>query len=268
VYVGAIPVLGFLAAASGVILAWGTLCQAKRWTPVFKQTATFASVAGLVLAGALGTTAILNHCPVLSPFLTSEPGGWQRVPQASWSSQGAPVLFFYGSVACPYCSASSWAVLAALQRLGNVSGVTYDHSSSSDVYPNTPSVVLPELALASRFVTLDAKEARNDQQVESPSLAGCPEEAYVNAYDPFGSVPFIVLGGTFVHSGGLVDPGALTGLNATQVAGQLSGHEGSAYTAISSSEDYLLAYLVWLNNQEPASVATDPGVASILDQIH
>ena len=181
VYLPLVPVLGLLTAGAGFLLAFGLLRAPRRWSPVFRRTATVGAVAGLIVAGGLGTVAVAAGCPVLSPFLSAEPGGWQRVPQGAWQDQGRPELFIYGSVACPYCSASSWAVLLSLQRLGNVSHIQIDHSSPTDAYPDTPSVLLGELDVGSAWVTLDARESPNDQQIVAPALGQCIEQAYVSA---------------------------------------------------------------------------------------
>ena len=122
VFLPAVPTLGFVAAIAGAVLGVGLLRQAQKWNDLFRKTATFGAVAGLALAGAIGAYGIVSGCPTLSPFTTSEPSGFQRVPQALWKSQGEPVLFFYGSVACPYCAATSWAVLGAFERLGTSPG--------------------------------------------------------------------------------------------------------------------------------------------------
>jgi hypothetical protein len=268
VFLPVIPLLGFAAAAAAALLAVGLLKTSRKWTEVYRSTATAGAVVGLVVAGALGAVALSGGCPVLSPFVAAEPGGFEKVPKASWQQGGLPVLLFYGSVACPFCSASSWAVLGALERLGNVSGVSYDRSSTADIYPGTPSVVLPDLAVSSPFVAFDARESTGDQQIQAPATGGCPAQGYVSAYDPLESIPFLVVGGTFFHVGTLVDPGALQGLTAGQVAQQLAERQGTAYQAIAPEVDLLLAYLVWLNGGAPAAVASDPAVAPILAGIH
>jgi hypothetical protein len=268
VYLPTIPLLGIAAAIAALLLAIALLRSARKWGPELRQTATIGSVIGLVLAGVVGGAALAAGCPVLSPFLTSEPGGWQRVPHANWSSGASPVLFFYGSVACPYCSASSWAVLGALERLGNVSGVSYDHSTPNDVYPNTPSVVLANLSLVSPYLALDIHEATNDQQIQAPSIGACTEQAYLSAYDPLGGIPFVAVGGVFVHAGStLVDPGAFNGLSTAQVLGELGAHQGSAYTAVVAAEDLILAFVVVLDHGGPPGVVNDPAVAAIVGEV-
>ncbi|MCI4334069.1 MAG: DUF929 domain-containing protein [Thermoplasmata archaeon] len=268
VYFPVVPDLVLLLLVSLFLFGFGLYRARVRWSTVFRRTALIGLAAGLLLPALLGGTALANHCPLLTPFTTAEPGGWERVSAARWSVMSAPVLFFYGSVACPYCSASSWAVLSALERLGNVSGVSFDHSSPTDSFPNTPSVVLPSLSVASRYVSLDAREATSDTQIEAPSVGICTEQAYVSAYNPLGGIPFIVLGGTFYHQGTLVDPGAISGLTAAQLANQALNENGSAWSALGPAVDDLLAFTVHANGGAPASVAAEPSVAAVLSQIH
>lgn len=267
VYLPLVPLLGFAVAAAAAVLAVGLLKTSRKWTEVYRSTATTGAVVGLVVAGALGGVALAGGCPVLSPFVASEPGGYERVPQGAWAEGGHPVLFFFGSVACPFCSASSWAVLGALERLGNVSGFTYDRSSTGDIYPGTPSVVLPDLVVGSSYVSLDARESTGDQVIQAPGTAGCPAQGYVSAYDSLESIPYVVLGGTFYHLGTLVDPAALQGLTAAEVAQEIADRNGTAYRAVAPATDLILAYLVWLDGGEPASVADDPAVAPLIAEI-
>ena len=120
----------------------------------------------------------------------------------------------------------------------------------------------------SAYVIPELRESLNDQQIQAPATVGCTEQAYLSAYDPFGGVPFLVVGGSFVHVGSFVDPQALSGLSGAEVAAQLESHQGAAYEAILPSESALLAYLVWLDHDAPASVAQDPSVAPFLAGIH
>ncbi|MCI4364124.1 MAG: DUF929 domain-containing protein [Thermoplasmata archaeon] len=267
VYLPAVPVLVLLLLVSLFLFGFGLLRSPVRWSPTFRRTAAVGLAAGLLLPAAFGAGALANHCPLLTPFTTAEPGGWERVSAPAWVLDSMPVLYFYGSVACPYCSASSWAVLSALEALGNVSGASFDHSSPTDSFPNTPSVVLPSLQLTSRYVALDARESLSDNQISAPTLGSCTEQAYVSAYNPFGGIPFVVVDGTFWHSGTLVDPGALAGLSSSQLAQQAHAENGSAWGALGPATYDLLAYLVHANGGAPAGVASNPNVSAVLGGI-
>ncbi|HYM40356.1 MAG TPA: DUF929 family protein, partial [Thermoplasmata archaeon] len=183
---------------------------------------------------------------------------------------------FYGSVACPYCAASSWAVYEALSQFGSLSGWSYATSTSSDVYPSTPEVSLVSTSVASTSLSIDIREANDPQQITLPPVSPV-EQAYVNAYNTGGGIPFLVVGGVYIHVGTLVDPASLesggTALTPQHVAQSLANANPSdpVYAAIHQAQLYLEAYFVKIDQAAgitpPTSVAGDPSVAAIVAQI-
>ena len=83
--------------------------------------------------------------------------------------------------------------------------MTFSHSASDDVDPNTPSVDLSQAALQSQWVSPMLFEGPNPNAIDTPAV-GCPESVYVSNYDSGGSIPFAAVNGQFVHVGSLVDP--------------------------------------------------------------
>lgn len=243
----------------------------------WKKYAAVGIIVGLLASGIAGIAAQSAGVPSLSRSVIPETGqGWEKAPNAIWSSGGLPVVFFYGSVACPYCAASSWAIYEALSQFGSVSGWSYATSTSTDVYPNTPEVSLVSASLSSSYASMDIREASDPTQITLPSVNPV-EQAYVNAYNTGGGIPFVVVGGVYIHTGTLVDPGALesggTALTPQQVAQSLASANPSdpVFQAIHTAQVYLEAYLVKLDEAAeitpPSSVTADPSVAAIVAQI-
>jgi uncharacterized protein YndB with AHSA1/START domain len=148
----------------------------------------------------------------------AEPGpsgdnGWGRIANLScapWMAAGVPVVFFWGSIACPYCDASSWAVEAAVQNFSFPSPFTtvlgnYVVSSPGDVYPQTPGLNLGGGVNNSAYVTFIPQIGENPDAITVPALSP-PASTYKSADDSAGGVPFLVIGGVFVHTGTLVNP--------------------------------------------------------------
>src|SRR5207245_7045155 len=52
---------------------------------------------------------------------------------------GKPQFLYVGAEYCPYCAAQRWATVVALSRFGTFSKLYQTTSSSSDVYPSTPT---------------------------------------------------------------------------------------------------------------------------------
>jgi hypothetical protein len=266
-YLPAIPWIGLLLAVAGFVLAFGLLRTDDRWSIAARNSLIVGLVLGGVIAGGLGLVAVSNGCPTLPPIASGEPQGWEKSNGPAWTTNGAPVFYFLGSVACPYCSASSWAIALALQRFGTLSGTSYLHSSSTDVYPNTPEIVLASATLSNAPVALVVLESTDDTTITVPTATSCTENAYVAAYDSGGSIPFLVIGGHYVHSGTIVDPSTLAGLSPQQVQGQLTNESGPAWQSISPAAYLMEAFLLKADGNQPAAVANDPNVQNYLSQI-
>jgi hypothetical protein len=274
--VSAIPYIGLALAAGAFILGFGLLRSVERWTPQFRTALTIGIVLGLVLSGAVALVSIVAGCPNLTAATTGEPQNWSRAPNAAWSSNGEPTFFFYGAVACPYCSASSWVVWYALAQFGQWNGVTFSHSSPTDVYPNTPSVDLSSAGFQSQWVAPVLEEGPNPNTIMVPSI-GCPDSAYVSNYDSGGSIPFEVLNGQFVHAGSLIDPtylrsipgdGSSSPLSASQAMGQINNESGTVWDQVSGPAQFLEAMILYVDGgQGPKAVVDNSAVQSQLAQI-
>ncbi|HYK92911.1 MAG TPA: DUF929 family protein [Thermoplasmata archaeon] len=272
VYVSAIPLLAILLLASVAVLAFSLLRSAEKWSRVYRNTAAIGLVVGLIIAGAFGLAALSQGCPSLTSAFSAEPQNWNKANNAVWQDNGAPVLFFYGAYACPYCSASSWAVYYALHKLGTVSSLQYGHSSSSDIYSNTPEILLDQLSVQSQYVSLQVSENHDPVQTVGVPPGSCIQQAYVSAYDTSG-IPFIVLNGQYFHTTSIVPPQngtsgfSLNSYTAPQIMGELNNQSGPAWDDISPGAYWLLAFMIKVNNGSPANVASIPQVSQDLGQI-
>lgn len=275
VFVTAIPDLAIALLASAAVLGFGLLRAGERWNTTFRNTLIAGSVLGLVVAGGIGVIAIAEGCPSLSASSSSEPQSWSKSPNAAWSSNGAPVLFFYGAYACPYCSATSWAIYYALTKVGSATNVVYGHSSPSDVYASTPEIDLDQLSVVSQYVDLVATENHDPTVAQGPGTSSCIQQAYISAYDSCTTcgIPFVVLNGQYWHEGTIVEPQngtsnfALNSYSPQQVMGNLQNQSGPAWDLIGPEAYWILSFIVKVNDGNPQSAKAIPQVAGDLAQI-
>ena len=265
-YLPAFPILVVVFLGAAAVLSFGLLRAVEKWTPVFRSTLAVGVILGLVVSGGMGLYAISQGCPTLTSATSPEPGQWNKAANPMWSSNGAPVFFYYGSVACPYCSASSWAMTYALSKFGTYTGWTYGHSAIGDTPSNVPEVIMSGSSLQSRWVALDVVESTIDDHVVAPSTSSCIEQAYVSAYGGPG-IPFVVLGGQYFHTGTLVDPSSFVGVSPAVVQQQVSNQSGNYWDLIQGQAYYMMAFIVHLNGGQPTNIAQIPQVAADLTQI-
>ena len=272
VLVPALPWLGLLLAASAFVLAFGLLRARQRWNKVLRNTMIAGVVAGLAIAGTFGVVGLSLNCPTLTPITSHQPSPsgapstsyWIKASNPAWTENGVPVVFFYGSAGCPYCAASSWTFQNGLPKFGTLTGTAVGYSSPTDSPASIPAVYLYGSSLQSSYAAWTVVEDPDSSAVNFPAAQNCVQSAYLSAYNPGTAIPFVVVGGVYIHYGSLVDPTLLNGLTTADVQNQMSAQSGPAWNAISPAMFYLMAYIVKVNNGQPTSVAQIPQVAAAL----
>ena len=263
ILVPAIPWLGLGLAGAAFVLIYGLLrTPGRRWTPVLRTTLIGAVVLGFVVSGIIGLTGYLAFgCPYLPPAtsLTAQPQGWASGSMTPWQDNGHPVFYFYGATWCPYCSASSWALWKALTEFqsgfnGQTSGIPgtqFYYSNPSDVYPNTPEVVLASAAVSSPVVSFQVSEYYWTQSTGTagtfPGTSNCVQQAYVTAYSG-SSIPFVVINGQYVHGGSsLIDPNDLSsyaGTGVSTVAQDVLTETGTPWSVEQAQSALICAFIL------------------------
>ena len=105
-----------------------------------------------------------------------------------------------------------------LCRFGTFAGLRTVHSSSTDVYPNTPTWTFYGSSYTSRYLTFTAVEQASNVPDASAPLGYVPlqsptagQQALLRKYDPERSIPFVDIGNKYVISGRERQPAAAGG---------------------------------------------------------
>jgi hypothetical protein len=222
--------------------------------PPLKADATQLVVSTLISApvselDSIGTGSAHNLITRVSGTVLTGPGG-------------RPEVFYYGAEYCPYCAAQRWPIIVALSRFGTFSGLTTTSSSSTDVYPNTPTFTFHKASYASQYIEFASVETtdRNQQQLESPTQA---QAALVTKYDTSGSIPFIDIGNRYAISGAMYLPDILSGMSWQAVADAVLQPGSPQAKAILGSANVITAAICSLTADKPAAVCSDPAIQAI-----
>ena len=229
-----------------------------------------AAVTGLPMATldqiGLGTTTERQQLLVSAPIKVSG--------QSALTSGGKPQVVYVGAEYCPFCAAERWPMVVALSRFGTFTGLRLITSSSTDVYPDTPTFTFYDAHYTSRFVTFEPVEIANraDQPLEQPTAT---QVHLLDRFDPpSGSppgspIPFLFVGGrcyqvgtgypdTLLHPTGKFGPA----LPAGDIAGSLTLPGSALGRAIEIEANLLVGAICAATGNHPGSVCDSPVVAS------
>jgi thiol-disulfide isomerase/thioredoxin len=175
---------------------------------------------------------------------------------------GRPEVFYYGAEYCPYCAAERWPIIIALSRFGTFSGLKTTTSSSSDVYPNTPTFTFHNATYTSQYIDFQSVETtdRDRNPLESPTPA---QQALVSKYDTSGSIPFIDFGNRYASSGAMYLPDVLSGMTWQAVADSLAQPDTAQTKAILGSANLITAAVCKLTADQPATVCSSTSIQAI-----
>lgn len=192
------------------------------------------------------------------------------------SSQKADVLYI-GAEYCPYCAAARWSVVTALSRFGTFSGLDYSYSSAVDVYPSSPTFSFVKSQYSSPYINFQSVELQSNQRLADGSYAvlqkpTAQQGALIQKYDapPYvsadiaGSIPFILMGRTYMWSGAPFSPSVLAGKAQPAIAATLPTAQGVAAQAILANANEMTATICALDGGKPANVCNSPEIQAAM----
>jgi hypothetical protein len=222
---------------------------------------------GAALAGVVsGTTSVPASTldAVGAGSVTTKPA---PVSGAPLTSGGKPEMLYIGADYCPYCAFERWPMIVALSRFGTFSGLHTVHSSSTDVFPNTPTWTFYGSAYTSKYLTFTPVEETTNvpQGINSYTPLQKPtsqQQALMAKYDPGLSIPFVDIGNKYAIVGASASPQVLDGKSWAAIAASLKNTSSPVAQAVDGTANYITAAICKLTNDQPASACT-PVVRSL-----
>jgi thiol-disulfide isomerase/thioredoxin len=181
-------------------------------------------------------------------------------------STGKPEVLYIGAEFCPYCAAERWPLIIALSRFGTFSGLQTSTSSSTDVFPNTPTFTFRSSTYTSQYLDFRAVETsdRNGNPLQSPTPA---EQQLFNRYDTGGSIPFVDMVNRYSLVGATYSPNVLTGMSWQAIATSLQDPATPQSLAILGSANLFTAAICKASSNQPGTVCSSAAIQAIEQQL-
>ena len=176
---------------------------------------------------------------------------------------GKPEILYIGAEFCPFCAAQRWAMIIALMRFGNFTGIKYMTSSASDYAPSTPTFTFYNATYTSPYISFVAVEQTTNTYQQLQQL-NSTQEFLFSKYDPKGGIPFILFANQTVWENADYDPlSVLGGKNWTEIAALTHNASSLQSLAIVGSANLMTAQICAIDNNSPASVCGQPYIKKL-----
>ncbi len=191
---------------------------------------------------------------------TADPRSLKAVQADPLTANGQPRVVYVGAEYCPFCASQRWALIAALERFGDFTGLEYAVSSPKDQPASVPTLSLKNAKYTSAHLTFDGYEL---QDRDGAPLQTEPDDVKaLQARYGGTSIPWIYFGGAAVQSGSSVDSSLLLGKGQDQIAASLADPTSPVAQNVDGAANLISAQLCRLTNNQPAQVCSSPGVTT------
>jgi Domain of unknown function (DUF929) len=187
---------------------------------------------------------------------------------APLTSGGKPEMLYIGAEYCPYCAAERWGMIVALSRFGTFKGLATIRSAerngagTAEPFPLTATFTFTSVE---ELTNIPDKATGGYTPLQTPTAA---QQALIQKYDAAnqGAIPFIDYGNKFMSVGASYNPGVLSGLSWTQIAGDLSTPSSAVAQGVLGTANYATAAICGLTGDQPATACT-PAVKALQAKI-
>jgi Domain of unknown function (DUF929) len=263
---------GFVVVIIIVFVAISLVGGGKKNSPT--DTGTFAISPSVVAQ----VTAVPVSAMVKEGVAESRAGGATppqklppKNPELTSGAGGLPEFLYMGGDYCPYCAAERWSLVMALSKFGTFSNLKGTSSSSTDVYPSTPTFSFYGSSFTSKYISFVGDEMyKNYGQNAStgvwPTLQAptAQQEAIITEYDapPYvqsssaGGIPFLYIAGRFVEIGPQYVATNLTGDTFDTAAALQTAGTNTTSKEAEASAGYLVGDICAVTKDKPASVCS------------
>jgi hypothetical protein len=170
------------------------------------------------------------------------------------TSGGKPEVLFIGAEYCPYCAAERWALVTALSQFGTFTGLAPLQSSSTDIYPDTPTVSFRTSRFVSPYVSFVGVETETREQRPLQVPTAAQSQLWVRYANQ--AIPFVDFAGKFVLEGATYSPQLFAGLTTDQASGAVADSTTQVGQAVQTVAGYFVAKLCVITGERPTSVCS------------
>jgi hypothetical protein len=191
-------------------------------------------------------------------------GKFVEVSKDAMKRDGKLFVFFMGAEYSPYCAAERWAIVRALQKFGQWSGLNQTMSAArEEQFLNLPTYDFSEATYTSTHIEFVSRETK-DREFKPLQKLLKSEEKLVRKYNPKKEIPFLLIGGRFMQIGSGFTPKIFIGHTFRQTETELKKTESEIRKTIDEEASNIAALLCV--SGLPPELCKEAGLAELVAQ--
>jgi len=216
---------------------------------------------------------IAARVAAVSPAVSSQIGaGGTTNPFSTGSSTalrnsaGLPMVIYVGADYCPYCAAERWSLVLATSRFGQLRNMSLGSSSSTDVFPNTPTFSFTGATYTSSVIDFSFVET-SDRQQKPKSTPDVLQQSEFTKYNSTGSIPFVDIASRHIAVGSGYPPDVLQNLSWSTIASDLINPDSLVAKDIVGNANWITAAICQVTGSKPQSTCAAPEITTLESQL-
>jgi hypothetical protein len=195
---------------------------------------------------------------------SSDIGDLKSISDSPLSANGMPEVLFVGAEFCPYCAAERWGIVQALSRFGTFQHLSVIKSSSTDVYPNTPTFSFYGSSYSSTYVSFVPVE--NEDRASKPlQTLSAAQQTIFSKYAQ--GYPFLDIANKYVDITPPFLSSDLDGLSWQDIADQLATPSSKVAQDILGEANTITAGICSATGNAPAAVCSTSSMKAVESQL-
>jgi hypothetical protein len=195
---------------------------------------------------------------------SADVGDLKAISDSPLSADGMPEVLFVGAEFCPYCAAERWGIVQALSRFGSFKHLSVIKSSSTDVYPNTPTFSFYGSSYSSQYLSFVPVE--NEDRTGKPlqTLTAAQQSLFSKYAQGY---PFLDIANKYVDITPPFPSSDLDGMSWQDIADQLATPSSKVAQDILGEANTITAGICSATGNAPAGVCSTPWMMAIESQL-
>lgn len=185
-----------------------------------------------------------------------------KIDAPALTQDGKPHITYIGAEYCPYCAGERWALVTAMAKFGDFTGLktVTSGTESSAAISDLPTLSFYQTTFTSEHLSFTGRETETRQGATLDKMTAAEQKMFAKFNAPpyvsgnGGGIPFINFGGKFIQAGASYGPEALKGMTQEEVAKDIKAGNSDIAVKVRATAGTFIKAMCTVTEGKPGDV--------------